>query len=233
MQVKLTPRMEKIANLVKYNNTAADIGTDHGYIAIYLVQNSISPFVIAGDVNLKPLESAKKNIEAAGLVDKIETRLGSGLTILKPKEASSIIIAGMGGLLISEIIQHSLDVAMAAEMLILQPMQAQEELRRYIVEAGFRIVKDILVKEDHRIYEIICVQKGEQRVTKEIFFDIGFYIEENPRELAKEFLEGKINILKNIIDDISKVKAEATKDKLKQCQEKLNSLEEVMLWLKE
>lgn len=233
MQVKLTPRMEKIANLVKYNNTAADIGTDHGYIAIYLVQNNISPFVIAGDVNLKPLESAKKNIEAAGLVDKIETRLGSGLTILKPKEASSIIIAGMGGLLISEIIQHSLDVAMAAEMLILQPMQAQEELRRYIVEAGFRIVKDILVKEDHRIYEIICVQKGEQRVTKEIFFDIGFYIEENPRELAKEFLEGKINILKNIIDDISKVKAEATKDKLKQCQEKLNSLEEVMLWLKE
>lgn len=232
MQVKLTPRLGKIASLVKCNNVVADIGTDHGYIAIHLVQNRISPFVIAGDVNPKPLDCARKNIEAAGLTDKIETRLGSGLTILKPKEAATIIIAGMGGLLISELIQQSLEVAQMAEELILQPMQAQEELRRYIVGAGFKIVKDILVKEDNRIYEIICVKKGKQSVADEIFFEAGFFIEENPRELAIEFIEGKINSLASIVSEIRELEAAAAKAKLKQCEEKLFRLGAVMQCLK-
>lgn len=232
MQVKLDPRLEKIANLVKINSRVADIGTDHGYIAIYLIQTNISPFVIAGDVNLKPLETARKNIQAMGLESRIETRLGSGLTILRPHEVDTIIIAGMGGVLISQILEQSPEVVDATKELILQPMQAQEDLRRYLVGQGYRITKDVLIKEDHRIYEIICAEEGKQQVSSDIQFEIGFHIEENPRELAIEFIEGKINVVNNIIEDIKDIKVEPIREKLRQCTEKLIHLQEVLSWLK-
>jgi len=231
MQIKLTPRLEKIAGLVE-NNRVADIGTDHGYIAIYLIQNNLSNYVIAGDVNIKPLASAEANIEGIGLSDKIETRLGSGLSILKPNEVDTVIIAGMGGILISELLQLSPEVTATTKQFILQPMQAQEELRRYLVEGGYKINKDILVKEDHRIYEILSVDRGQQEVSNEIQYEIGFYIEDNPKELAIEFIEGKIRIIKNIISNIEEIKDEAIKEKLNQCHLKLNALQEVLTCLK-
>ncbi len=231
MQIKLTPRLEKIANLVEINNRVADIGTDHGYIAIYLIQNNISPYVIAGDINKKPLESARKNIADIGLGQRIETRLGSGLSILKPGEVETVIIAGMGGMLISQLLQEAPEVIATTRGLILQPMQAQEELRRYLVDNGFKIVKDLLVKEDHRIYEILCVEKGQQEVLKEIQYEIGFYIEENPKNLAIEFVEGKVNIYQSIIGDIKDIEAEHVVEKLKHCKQRLEALEEVLICL--
>ena len=230
MQIKLTPRLEKIANLVE-NNRVADIGTDHGYIAIYLIQNDISKFVIAGDVNKKPLESAKSNIDGMGLGEKIETRLGSGLSVLKPNEVDTVIIAGMGGILISELLHQSPEVLAATKQLILQPMQAQEELRRYLVAHGYKINKDILVKEEHRIYEILSVARGQQEVSSEIQYEIGFYIADNPKELAIEFIEGKIRIIKNIISNIKEIEDEAVKEKLDQSHKRLKALQEVLICL--
>lgn len=232
MQIKLTPRLEKIANLVKSNHSVADIGTDHGYIAIYLIQNSISPYVIAGDINKKPLESARNNIKEMGLSQRIETRLGSGLSVIKPGEVETVIIAGMGGILIGQLLQEAPEIIATTKEFILQPMQAQEELRRYLVDNGFKIVKDVLVKEDHRIYEIICAEKGQQEVIQEIQYEIGFYIDENPRDLAIEFVEGRINIYRNIIADIKDIAGERINEKLGHCKQRLEALEEVLICLK-
>ncbi|MBM7614627.1 tRNA (adenine(22)-N(1))-methyltransferase [Alkaliphilus hydrothermalis] len=233
MQVKLTPRLEKIASLVENHSRVADIGTDHGYIPLYLLQNRISSFAIASDVNKKPLESAEANIKIYGYGGKIETRLGGGLATLRPGEVDTIIIAGMGGLLISDILEEAQDIVESTKTFILQPMQAQEELRRYLVKNGFCIKLDQLVKEDHRIYEIIVAEKGTQTVEKDIFYTVGFHLKSNPLPLAEEFIQRKMMIYEKIMNDIKGLTSDGAKEKYGMAHDMFNELREVMAWLKE
>lgn len=230
---KLTARLQKIADQVTIGYRVADIGTDHGYIPIYLLKNKISPFVIAGDINKKPLKRAEDNIKNHNLSCSIEVRLGSGLSILKLNEVDTAIIAGMGGLLIIELLENSKEIAQNLKALILQPMQAQPELRKYLANNGFIIEKDILVKEDRHIYEIIVAKSGEQKVTDSIFYEIGFYIDDNPRPLTLEFINKKIKTTKQIIQDISERASKPSTKILKDMGEKLKKLEEVLLCLQQ
>ncbi|MCC5910471.1 MAG: SAM-dependent methyltransferase [Clostridiaceae bacterium] len=232
MKVKLTPRLQKIADLITTGSRVADIGTDHGYIPIYLLQNNIANELIASDVNEGPLETAKKNIKEHGYEDKIKTRLGSGLEVLEPKEVDTVIIAGMGGILIAELLERVPEVTKATDTFILQPMQAQEELRRHLANNGFQIKKDLLVKEDRRIYEILVVEKGEQIVKDEIYYDIGFSLESNPPVLSIEFLEKKIRAEEQIITSVQNQDSPAAKEKYEESVKKLQKLQEVLVWVK-
>ncbi|MFW5649532.1 MAG: tRNA (adenine(22)-N(1))-methyltransferase [Candidatus Alkaliphilus sp. MAG34] len=231
MGIKLTARLQKIADQVTIGHRVADIGTDHGYIPIYLLKNNISPFVIAGDINERPLRCAENNIEANNLVNSIETRLGSGLSILQPKEVDTVIVAGMGGLLISELIDNSKEIAQNLSTLIFQPMQAQAELREYLVNNDFIIERDILVKEDRHIYEIIVAKPGKQEILDPICYEVGFHINSNPRPLAIEFIAKKIKTAKEIIQNISENASESSFEKLKEMKNKLKRFEEVLLCL--
>lgn len=231
--IKLTPRLQKIADQVAIGYRVADIGTDHGYIPIYLLKNKISSFVIAGDVNEQPLKRAENNIAINNLVNSIETRLGSGLSILKPKEVDTVIVAGMGGLSISELLDNSKEIAQNLNALILQPMQARPELRKYLVSNNFIIEKDILVKENHHIYEIIVAKPGKQEVTDPIFYEIGFHINSNPKPLAIEFIDRKIKITKEIIQNIGGGTSKSSVKKLKEMNNRLKKIEEVRLCLQQ
>ena len=229
---KLTARLQKIAAQVTIGHRVADIGTDHGYIPVYLLKNKISPFVIAGDINERPLKCAEDNIAFNNLSHCIETRLGNGLSILKPKEVDTIIIAGMGGLLISELLNSSKEIVQNLDTLILQPMQAQSELREYLVGNGFIIEKDILVREGRHIYEII-VAKPEERIKAidPIYYEVGLYIYNNPRPLAMEFIDRKIKTTREIIRNIGENVSGPSAEKLKGMKKKLKKLEEVYLCL--
>lgn len=231
LSIKLTARLQKIVDQVSAGNSVADIGTDHGYIPIYLLKNKISPFVIAGDINEKPLKRAENNIKKHNLSHSIETRLGSGLSILKPKEVNTVIIAGMGGLLITELLEDSKTIVEKLNTLILQPMQAQSELRKYLINNGLTIEKDILVKEDHHIYEIIVAKLGKQEVVDPIYYEVGFHIKSNPKSLAMEFISRKIRSTKMVIENISNNALESSTKKLKEMNNKLKKLEEVKLCL--
>lgn len=167
----LTPRLECIAKYVN-TDTAADIGTDHAYIPVDLIKKGRARHVIASDVRKGPLRSAETNIEKNGLSDRIELRLGSGLSVLKPGEADVIIIAGMGGILISEIIAADIETASGPE-LILQPMNSQYELRKWLIENGFRILCEDIECEEHHVYNIIKAEKGVQKPYKK---DISYHI---------------------------------------------------------
>ncbi|SDK39431.1 tRNA (adenine(22)-N(1))-methyltransferase [Natronincola ferrireducens] len=232
MKVKLTPRLEKIAELVSKNSRVADIGTDHGYISIYLLEKGVSSHIIASDVNKGPLETARKNIEEHGYKQEVDLRLGSGLEVLRPKEIDTAIIAGMGGILIGELLQANPEVTNSIDTFILQPMQAQEELRRYLVTNGFKIQKDLLIKEDFRIYEILVAKKGTQEVKDNIFYEIGFFLKDNPTDLATEFIEGKIKVQQEIINHVKKQQSLSATQKHQQSKDKLKKLEEVLQWLK-
>ena len=127
----LSERLQKIADCIS-TETLADIGTDHGYIPIYCVKNGRCTRAIASDINKDPLKAACDNITENGLSEKIETRLSNGLEGLLPNEADTIVIAGMGGFLIRDILINGADKIGDNTVLILQPMVAASELREYL-----------------------------------------------------------------------------------------------------
>lgn len=155
----ITPRLESIINLIT-TDTIADIGTDHAYIPIRLAQDGKIKKAIACDKNKGPLEIAAQNIEHYQLSDIIETRLGDGLNPLRVNEVSDIVIAGMGGKLICNILSENLHIAKAST-LILQPMNAQYELRKFLYENGFTIKKEDLSCEGFKVYNVMIVESGE------------------------------------------------------------------------
>ncbi|NLM04269.1 MAG: SAM-dependent methyltransferase [Clostridiales bacterium] len=233
MNIKLNSRLKKIADLIPEGSIVADIGTDHGLIPIYLIENKISPKVIAGDIHKRPLKIAKENIEYYKLIDKIELRLGNGLEILKPGEVDTVIIAGVGGRLITKILDKDKNITNSIENFILQPMRGQREVRKYLLNNNFTIQKDVLVKENQRIYEIIVAKRGKQEITDKIYYEIGLFLKSNPRDVAIEFITEKINIKKTIIKNIKNQSEKNALKKYKKSITKLEKLQEVLKWLQE
>ncbi len=158
--LKLYPRLAKIAELLPRHQSLADIGTDHAYIPIYALLEGKAAHTIASDINQGPLMRAKANAERCGVSDKVSLRLGAGLTTLEPGDAETIVIAGMGGILIADILENSKAVVRSAKYLILQPMTAVRELREYLCSHDFTVEKEVLCAEEDKIYNIICVKTG-------------------------------------------------------------------------
>ncbi|WZL74661.1 class I SAM-dependent methyltransferase [Clostridiaceae bacterium 35-E11] len=230
--MKLTPRLSTIAKLVPKGAVVADIGTDHGYIPVYLIENKIAKKVIAADINEGPLLSAKKTIKSNKLENFIETRLGNGLAPIAAGEVDIVIIAGMGGLLIRDILRNHSEVTKSVKQFILQPMVAQDELRKWLIEHAFKIVKEQLVREDHRIYEVMVVEQGKQTAEDEIYFEIGHKLIENQDPLLEEFVQKHIRKQQMILKNLQGQKSEKAKAKQKVCQAKIEKLQEVLQCLK-
>ena len=197
--MQLSPRLEIIAKQVTAGATVADIGTDHAYIPIYLVENNITTNIFACDINNGPLEMANKQIHKYGYQDNIITLQGSGLEPIKGRGIQNIIIAGMGGILIKDIIDQNKETAMAADKLILQPMIAQQDLREYLIKNNFTIIHEDLAQEDRRIYQIIVAQRGTSKVYDEIYYHIGPKLVETKHLLLEKLIDFKENELNKII----------------------------------
>lgn len=156
----ITPRLKCIIDNT-HGRKIADIGTDHAYIPIYMIENSLADYFIASDVREGPISIASENIKEHNLSDKIETRLGNGLSVLNQNEANTVIIAGMGGQLISEIIEADIDIAKNVK-LTLQPMNAQYELRKYLIKNGFSIINEDISVEGFKVYNILNAEYKKQ-----------------------------------------------------------------------
>lgn len=162
--MNLKPRLQAIASLVPANTTIADIGTDHGYLPIFLVKSGKVNKALACDYNEGPLLSASKSISKEQLEEKIETRLGSGLSVVHPQEVDMAIFAGMGGSLMIQLLEDSPEVVATLKGLILQPQEAIPKLRQYLIASGFQISRELLVVEDERLYTIILAVPSTQKV---------------------------------------------------------------------
>lgn len=151
-------RQEALAALVLPDKPAADIGTDHGYLPIALLKQGKIPRAIAADLRPGPLAYARSHRDLAGLSDEqMELRLGSGLSPLRPHEVKSVIIAGMGGATIAQILEDDDVLALHIERLILQPNIGQRTLRHTLWARGLNISDELLVYEAGRFYPILVV----------------------------------------------------------------------------
>lgn len=149
--------MNAVANMVTSGNILADIGTDHGYVPIALVQQGKIPKAIAMDINKGPLQRAREHIAMCQLEDYIETRLSDGVEALQVGEAESILIAGMGGDLVIHILDAGIDVCRQAKELILQPQSELARVRQYLREHMFQIIDEDMIIEDGKYYPMIKV----------------------------------------------------------------------------
>ncbi|CCL82967.1 tRNA (adenine(22)-N(1))-methyltransferase TrmK [Clostridioides difficile] len=228
--MKLTDRLLKIASLVSDGKKIADIGTDHGYIPVYLLKEGKVPFAVLADVNKGPLDNAHKEVIQNNLLDKVDLRLGSGIEILEIGEVEEVIIAGMGGILISELLEAKKEVAHNVEKLILQPMQAQEELRYYLLNNGYEILEEVLVREDFRIYEIIVAKYiGKNTIIEdEIYYEVGIKLLENKDSLFNDFIEKKIKTYSSIVNKLEGKNGEAIDKKRKESEVAIKKLENLI-----
>jgi len=227
--MKLTDRLLKIASLVTKGKKIADIGTDHGYIPVYLLNKGHVDFAILADVNKGPLENARREVRHNNLTDKVDLRLGSGIEVLNENEVDEVIIAGMGGILISELLEAKKSVAHSLDKLILQPMQAQDELRKYLLNNGYEILDEVLVKEDFRIYEIIVAKYTGKNtnVEDEIYYEVGKKLIENNDTLLNELIDKKIFMYNSILNKLEGKTGEEIEKKIKISADKISKLEKL------
>ncbi|MGX9756289.1 tRNA (adenine(22)-N(1))-methyltransferase [Clostridioides difficile] len=228
--MKLTDRLLKIASLVSDGKKIADIGTDHGYIPVYLLKEERVPFAVLADVNKGPLDNARKEVIQNNILEKVDLRLGSGIEVLEIGEVEEVIIAGMGGILISELLEAKKEVAHSVEKLILQPMQAQEELRRYLLNNGYEILKEALVREDFRIYEIIVAKyTGKNTIIEdEIQFEVGIKLLEHKDSIFHDFIEKKVKTYSSIVNQLEGKNGEEINKKREESKIAIRKLENLI-----
>lgn len=150
--VQLSGRLQALADMVTPGNVVADVGCDHGYLSIYLLERGIAPRVIAGDVRKGPLSAARAHVEERGLSAYIETRLSDGLEEYAPGEAQTLICAGMGGRLMQRILLQHPDVTGAFQEMILQPQSELGLFRVFLREQGFVVTDENILCEDGKYY---------------------------------------------------------------------------------
>lgn len=180
-------RLKTAAQFCRDGAAVADIGTDHAYLPIYLIQSGKAVRAIASDIAKGPLESARKNVVEAGLAASIELRLGNGLSTIGAHDADDIFICGMGGLVMSEIIDSASWIKQGGKRLILQPMTKAYELRKHLFLNGFNIVAEKAVKDAKKLYTVICSEYSGNTVSDELLFYTG-RLNVNEDEFAGAYL---------------------------------------------
>lgn len=201
--MKLSHRLMAIASFVRKGSKIADIGTDHGYIPIYLVKEGISPSALAMDVRKGPLERAENHVLEYGLGDKIKVRLSDGLMKLKPGEADTIVIAGMGGELIVRILEAGRHVWESTERLILSPQSEIGSVRHYLEENAFTILRETMVKDEGKYYTVIEAGHGAMHYGRECFYEYGKCLIQENNEVFREFLEKERRSVDELIAALS------------------------------
>lgn len=187
--MELKGRLALIAEMVPKCINLCDIGTDHAYIPIYLAEKGVCEHAVAADVKKGPILAALGNIERYGLEDSVRAVVGYGLEPVGIEEIEVIVIAGMGGTLIKEILTRDIDKAHAAKALILQPMNTVEILRGWLHENGFDIYDEALAAEGQKIYDVMAV----------VWDGINRQIDEADLVIGRKLIEKRDKHLKNLV----------------------------------
>ncbi len=159
-EVVLSKRLLAVASMVSRGNRVCDVGCDHGFVPIYLIQQNISPGVLAMDVKEGPLAQAKEHIKFYGLTDYIETRLSNGLQAYRMGEADTLICAGMGGKLMMQILEAEKAKTDSFQELILQPQSELSQFRAFLRKQGYQIAEENMIEEDGKFYPMMRAVKG-------------------------------------------------------------------------
>ena len=193
--LNLSDRMRMAAKMVRRGNACADIGTDHAYLPAYLVLNGISPKALACDVRKGPLENARKTVEHYGLEDKITLRLSDGFDEIEPFEASDFIICGMGGTLMAQLLERAYWLKDPQKRIIVQPQSHAEDVRRFFIENGFKILYEDACRDSGKLYCAIAAEYDGSEAAKSVSYIYTGELPECKKLEAKQILENTLERL--------------------------------------
>lgn len=197
-------RLNEIFNLVDKNSIVADIGTDHGIIPIMLSKFNLAKKIIATDISENSLNKLKEKLKQNDNIKNIETRVSDGLNSFFEYEIDTIIISGMGGILIKDILNTNLDIAKTAETLILSPNNSLDVVRKFLTNNNFKIIDEKDVFENSKYYQILKVTYGKDLFYEDYEYNYGKILIKNKSKNLKLFLENELNKYSLIIDKIEK-----------------------------
>ena len=190
--IQLSKRLKTVASFVTPGKRIADVGTDHGYVPIYLVQSERTPYALAMDINKGPLSHAKDNILRYNLQNRIETRLSNGLREYNRGEADSIIIAGMGGNLMVQILSEAFDKWKDDAELVLSPHSEAELVRRYLSENNMVIEEECMLIDEDKYYVVMRAVSGKSDYENEAHFRYGKLLLERKDAVLYEYLKKEL-----------------------------------------
>lgn len=194
-KIKLDARLSAVASMVRKNSRVADIGTDHGYLLAWLIEKGISPSGIAADINKGPLENAKRTVIDAGISDMVELILSDGLKNVPENSCDDIVLAGMGGNLIADILSDCPWIYNENLHIIAQPMSHGEVLREFYINNGFEILKEKTVADGKRLYCVIsAVFTGAVTAKDKSYIYLG-KLTENRDETTKKYIDKILSAL--------------------------------------
>ena len=233
-QIILSKRLRMLTDMVTPGYRVADIGCDHGFLAIFLVQEGISPHVLAMDVRKGPLAAAAEHVEKSGFGAYIETRLSDGMCGMREGEAESIVCAGMGGRLMEKILTESMDKARNLKELILQPQSELKEFRAFLRKTGFRITDEKAVYEEGKFYFAMkAVYIGEnlsgteKTVTNEqsVLDEYGEQLLNRRDPVLKQYLLFRKNVLAQLLDKLPSENSGRASVRLEEIRQELTEIE--------
>ena len=232
MAIRLSKRLTALAELITPGHRLADIGTDHGYIPIYLCQKNVIPSAIAMDIGKGPLQQAMAHIGQQGLSDRIETRLSDGLAALQPGEADTILIAGMGGGLVMKILSEGAHALSGKEELILQPQSEIAQVRQYLRVHGMQIVEEDMILEDEKYYPMMHVQHGHMEELADIEWKYGAFLLKEKNPVLGSFLKKEETTLTGVLQNLRQQPKERVKERILEIEALLALNRKAQKWMK-
>ncbi|HCO29012.1 MAG TPA: SAM-dependent methyltransferase [Lachnospiraceae bacterium] len=220
----LSKRMETVALMVTKGNKIADIGTDHGYVPISLVERGIAKSAIAMDVRKGPLSKATQNIKERNLGEKIETRLSNGLEKLREGEVDTVIIAGMGGDLVAKILQEGAFILPSIEELVVQPQSEIYKVRQRLHDLNWKIVEEKMLIEEGKYYTVIKAIGGKEQYEKEWEYLYGKQLLEGQDPILEQWLLKEKKTSEELLERLEHVDSPAGLERKKELLHKVENL---------
>lgn len=231
---KLSQRLEAVVKYIPTGSRIADIGSDHAYLPCHVVRKGLVPFAIAGEVVEGPFQSARKQVESEGLTEEVSVRKGDGLEVISAGEVDCITIAGMGGALITSILDRGKERLVGVKRLILQPNLSAITIRQWLLEHGWELIAEDILEEDEKIYEILVAEQGEplrpydQKNLPPLLLLGPFLMKEMSQPFKKKW-KGELENWKRIVEKLDQAaKSDDNLRKREQLMNNIRMVEEVL-----
>ncbi len=252
--LKLSRRLSALASRVPHGARFADIGTDHALLPVYLALEGIIDFAVAGDVNAGPVEAARRQVAEAGLEEKISVRLGDGMAVLRPGEADTVAIAGMGGSLMTRILEQAGECLAGVSTLVLSPHVAEDAVRLWLSENRYALDDELLLEEDgviytlmrarfvrseeeaqaieSRLYDERLLAPSLERVSRSLLYEMGPLLLRSPNEDFYRKWEQEIAKRERVILQLKHSVAPEAAEKAREWEEDVKEIKEVLACLR-
>lgn len=237
--INLSRRLERIASWILPQTKVADIGGDHGWLLLFVAKKGLLGSGIIGEINKGPFENAAQRIQAYGLSQQIDVRLGDGLSVLQEDEVDQVVIAGMGGALIASILEAGKKKLGSVQRLVLQPNIGGHRVRQWLVRHGWKLIHEEIIWDAEIYYELIVAEPGiedayqDQPISTSILEQIGPLLWRNRDPLLLAKMQEELAQKKKVWQQLTKGQSSQAIERRNELEKEIETWEQVIRWRSE